>query len=71
MTSLEQASREALNEFAKVADATFEEFVFASKYGTKAETQLAKQAWQQATAVERAVDTALTNVREKITAVEV
>lgn len=70
MTSLEQASREALNEFDKVADAAFEEFVFASKYGTKAEAQLAKQAWQQATAVVLAVDTALTDVQEKVSAVK-
>lgn len=66
MTKLEQASREALNEFDKVADAAFEEFVFASKYGTKAETQLAKQAWKQATAIVLAVDTALQEVREKV-----
>ena len=66
MTSVEQVSRKVLTQFEKVADAAFEEFVFASKYGTKAEAGQAKQAWKQAAAVVLAVDTALTDVREQM-----
>lgn len=63
MNKIESASSKILKKYEEASDVAWDNYRYASKYGKKAEKLEARKAWQEATAVLVAVDTALYDLR--------
>lgn len=70
MTEIEKIGYKVLSQFDKATDVAFNDYVFATKYGKKAQILSAKRAWEQSIAIAGAVDRALYEVRTELEAVK-